>query len=159
MASETELYLNRAQDEFLLAKKDMELSMDDSIKQRLGIPADKTFFYSVISHAYYSIFYSAKAYLFLKGIKIYPPSEHKKTYIQFKEFVKKGFIDKELLKIYENELIKADDMLKILKTEKNKRGKFTYNIKSEANMPYAKESIENSRRFISFIKLIIESKK
>ena len=57
MDSEVKLYLNRAQDEFLLAENDMKISIDFKLKEILGIPREKTFFYSVISHAYYLIFY------------------------------------------------------------------------------------------------------
>ena len=71
MDSEVNLYLLRAEDEFLLSQKDLQISKDDKTKNFLGIPKDKTFYYSVISHAYYSIFYTAKAYLLNKGIKIY----------------------------------------------------------------------------------------
>ena len=122
----------------------------------MGISKDKTLYYSVISHAYYSIFYAAKAYLLLKRIKTSQPSEHKKTYGWLKRFVKEGIIDKELLKIYEAEIIKANSLLKIFQSEKKKRGTFTYQMKSEANLPFAEESIENARKFISNIKAIIE---
>jgi uncharacterized protein (UPF0332 family) len=156
MDSEVRLYLLRAEDEFLLSQKDLQISINNKIKDVLGIPKDKTFYYSVISHAYYSIFYAAKAYLLLKGIKTKTPNEHKKTFKEFKKFVKEGVLDKELLKIYEEEIIKADFLLKIFQSEKKKRGTFTYQMKSESNMPFAKESIENARRFISNIKAIVE---
>ena len=155
MDSEVNLYLIRAEDEFMLAEKDMKISTDIKLKAALGIPKEKTFFYSVITHAYYSIFYSAKAYLLSKGIKTEPPEEHKKTYREFSKFVRNGILDKELLKIYEDAIEKADSLLKIFKLEKKKRGIFTYNIKSEANLPYAKESIDNARKFISMIKIVI----
>jgi len=154
MDSEASLYLLRAEDEFLLAQKDLQLSTDIKTKEFLGIPLEKTFFYSVISHAYYSIFYTAKSYLLIKGIKTKIPNEHKKTYKSFKKFVRKGILDKELLEIYDTEIIKADYLLKIFKSEKAKRGTFTYQMKSESNLPFAEESIENARKFISSIKKI-----
>src|SRR3989344_368288 len=113
MDSEVKLYLARAEDEFLLAKKDMQISTDIKIKEILGILKDKTFFYSVIAHSYYSIFHSAKAYLLNKNIKTTAPEEHKKTYDLFSIFVKNGELDKELLIIYENEIFKANSMLQI----------------------------------------------
>jgi uncharacterized protein (UPF0332 family) len=155
MDSEVNLYLLRAEDEFLLSQKDLQISKDDKTKNFLGIPKDKTFYYSVISHAYYSIFYTAKAYLLNKGIKTKLPNEHKKAFKEFKKFVKDGILDKELLRIYEAEIIKADFLLKIFQSEKKKRGTFTYQMKSEANLPFAQESIENARKFISNIKAII----
>jgi len=155
MDSEINLYLLRAEDEFLLSQKDLQTSIDEKTKEFLGIPKEKTFFYSVISHAYYSIFYAAKAYLLTKGIKTSQPSEHKKTYRWFKKLVKEGILDEALLKIYETEIIKADFLLKIFQSEKKKRGTFTYQMKSEANLPFAEESIENARKFISSIKAVI----
>ena len=142
MDSEVELYLNRAEDEFLLAEKDMQLSTDIKLKEQLGIKQEKTFFHSVITHAYYAIFHSARAYLLSKVIKISPQKEHQKTFNAFKKFVKTGELDKELLRLYETEITKADSLLSIFKKEKKKRGRFTYNIKSEANIPYANESIQ-----------------
>lgn len=156
MDSEANLYLLRAEDEFLLSQKDLQISTDDKTKSLLGIPKDKTFYYSVISHAYYSIFYAAKAYLLDKGIKTKIPNEHNKTFNTFKKFVRDGVLDKELLKIYETEIVKADFLLSVFQSEKKKRGTFTYQMKSEANFPFAQESIENARKFISNIKAIIE---
>lgn len=156
MVSETKLYLQRSEDEILLSNKDLDCSIDSKIKEILGISKEKTFYFSVISHAYYSIFYAAKSYLFLKGIITNAPDEHKKTYEKFKTFVDRGILDNELLRIYENEISKAESLLNIFSIEKGKRGRFTYNIKSEANLPYAKESIENAKRFVSVIKAIVE---
>lgn len=156
MDSEVNLFLIRAEDEFLLAQKDLQVSIDNKTKDILGIPKDKTFYYSVISHAYYSIFYASKAYLLNKGIKTKTPNEHNKTFNIFKRFVKEGVLDKELLMIYKAEIIKADFLLRIFKSEKKKRGTFTYQMRSEANLPFAQESIENARKFISNIKAIIE---
>lgn len=157
MDSEVNLYLSRAEDEFLLSQKDMDLSTDLKTKETLGISLEKTFFYSVISHAYYSIFYTAKAYLLSKGIKTKAPNEHQKTYRKFRFFVVQGILDKELLKIYESEISKAEALLNIFFLKKSKRGRFTYNLKSEANLPYAKESVENARKFVSLIKAVLEN--
>jgi uncharacterized protein (UPF0332 family) len=156
MDSEAKLYIQRAEDEFMLSEKDMKMSLDNEIKDILGIPQDKTFFHSVIGHAYYCIFYSAKAYLLSKGIRTTPPEEHKKTYEEFQRVVNSGKISKQLFAIYETETIKAETLLSIFFTEKKKRGIFTYNVKSQANTPYAKESIENAKKFASSIKLILE---
>jgi len=156
MDSEAKIYLDRAGNEILLSENDMRMSIDDETKKFLGIPMEKTFFNSVINHAYYAIFYAAKAYLKSLDVKTSPPEEHKKTYEEFKKIVDSGNLDKQLLEIYETESIKAEALLYILLREKKKRGLFTYNIKSEANIPYAKESIDNSVNFLSLIKLILE---
>jgi len=156
MDSEIKLYLTRAEDEFFLANKDLELSIDPKIKDLLGAPNEKTFYHSVISHAYYSIFYSAKAYLLSKGIRTKVPDEHKKTYYNFKKFVDNRILDKDLLEIYEDAILKAETLLKIFFDEKRKRGIFVYNVKSEANLPYAQESIKKAKKFVSSIKAILE---
>ncbi len=156
MDSRVKLYLNRVEDEFLLAQQDMKISIDNKLKEILGIRQEKTFFHSVISHAYYTIFHCAKAYLLSKGIKTQPPEEHKATYEEFAKLVNKGLVDKELLSLYEDAIGKAESLLNIFFLEKRKRGFFTYNIKSEANIPYAKESIENAKKFITALKGIIE---
>ncbi len=52
MDSEIELYIMRAEDEFLLALHDMKLSTDFKVKEHFGFEKNKTFFFSVISHAY-----------------------------------------------------------------------------------------------------------
>ncbi|MFA6073605.1 MAG: hypothetical protein WC758_05820, partial [Candidatus Woesearchaeota archaeon] len=64
--------------------------------------------------------------------------------------------DRQLLELYEIETQKATVLLKIFIDEKRKRGIFTYNIKSDANIPVAKESLENSKKFISMIKLVLK---
>ena len=91
-----------------------------------------------------------------KGIKTDPPEEHKKTYDAFSRYVRLGEIDKKLMEIYESEIMKADSLLKIFRIEKKKRGMFTYNVKSEANTPYAQESLDNAKLFVSSIKKILE---
>ena len=151
MDSEVNLYLLRAEDEFLLSQKDLQLSTDDKTKDFLGIPKDKTFYYSVISHAYYSIFYTAKAYLITKRIITKAPEEHKKTYEEFRRLVSQGIVDKELLRLYEEVLIKAEKLLGIFKIEKKKRGEFTYQRIAQANLDPAKESLENAKTFLKHI--------
>ena len=150
------LYLDRAENEIVLAKCNFEISKDIGLKKILKIPEDKTFFNDVISQCYYSIFYAAKAYLLTKGIITAPPEEHKKTYIQFKKIAISGELDNQLLEIYEKEAEKAITLLGIFRWEKRKRGRFTYNVNSNANLPYAEESIKNAIKFASIIKAIVE---
>jgi uncharacterized protein (UPF0332 family) len=156
MDSRVKLYLERAENQILIAKTTFEISLDNNLKGILKISPDKTFFNDVISQCYYSIFYSAKAYLLSLGILTKPPEEHKKTYEEFKKVVFSGKLDKELLNIYESESEKAEVLLNIFYLEKKKRGKFTYNINSNANIPYAEESISNARKFVSLLKNVLE---
>ncbi len=156
MVSKVELYIRRADDELLLARTNFDISTKVEVKEFLKIPQNKTFFNDVISEAYYSIFYSAKAYLLTKGIETTPPEEHRRTYLAFKEFIEKGILDKELLEIYNLEAEKAEVLLKIFLKEKGNRGKFVYNINSEANLPIASGSINNAKKFVSLIKKVID---
>lgn len=151
MDSEVKLYLERAENELVLAEASFELSINDIAKETLKVPKNRTFYSNVISQAYYAIFYSAKAYLLNKGVKTKTPDEHKKTYKEFKKLVKQGIIDKELLEIYEDAVIKASSLLMIFKEEKWKRVHFTYHINASANKPFAENSLENSKKFLANI--------
>lgn len=146
-----ENYLERAQNEINLSEIVMELSLNPNSQTTFKVTKVDTYFSSVISHAYYAIFYSAKAYLLKKGIKTTVPNEHKKTFKAFKRFVKEGTIDKELLKIYEDIIIKAETLLGIFKDEKKNRGEFTYQKLAQANKEPARNSLENTKTFFRHI--------
>jgi hypothetical protein len=89
-------------------------------------------------------------------VKTKPPEIHKKTYEEFKKrFVDSSILDIELLKIYKIMIIRADDLLFLFRTEKKKRGQFTYHTIAQANIPYAEESINNARKFVTNINEII----
>jgi len=158
MDSEYKIYLQRAENELTLARMIMKLSLEPKIQEDVfKVPSISTYFSSVISNSYYSIFYSAKAYLLKKEIKTKSPEEHKKTFIEFKAFVDKGVLDVELLKIYESIMMKADTLLGIFKLEKSKRGKFTYKTIPQANKEPAEESIKHATTFFKNIFNICES--
>lgn len=156
MVSEIDLYLKRAEEKVLLAKICFEISTRNEAKTFLGIQQNQTFFNDIISLSYYSIFYSAKAYLLSKGVKTSPPEEHRKTYEEFAKFVEIGVLSKELLDIYENAAIEAETLLNIFFLGKRNRGKFTYNINANANLPFAKDSIENAKKFTSILIAIVK---
>lgn len=152
-------YLERAENELILAKANFELSTQASAKEMLKIPTNKTFFNNVISESYYAIFYSAKAYLISQDIKTNAPEEHKKTYVEFKIIVDSKKLDKQLAEIYEEESNKAETLLRIFFDEKRNRGRFTYNLNANANLPFAERSIKNARIFLSTIKNLLENHK
>lgn len=147
------IYLERANNEIKLADIALFVSNNKNIQiDIMRIEEPETYYSSVISHAYYCIFYSAKAYLAKKGIKTEAPEEHKKTYNELKKLVLQGVVDKELLNIYENILVKAETLLGIFKSEKKKRGEFTYQKLSEANFNPASQSLENAKTFFKHIR-------
>ena len=141
------IFINRAQNEINLSKIILRVSEDDELQKTVFKTPSDTYYSAVISHAYYSIFYMTKAYLLTKNIKIQAPEEHKKTYDNFKKLVDQGFVDVELLKIYQQMMLRADTLLEIFQTEKSKRGKFTYKKLPQANIEPANESLKNAEEF------------
>ena len=61
MDSLVEIFLNRAENELLVAERLFQLSIDAESKKFMKIPENFTFYSSVISHSYYAVFYSAKS--------------------------------------------------------------------------------------------------
>lgn len=152
MDSSIKLLLERAENELDLAKVIFTLTENKNIQSEVfHLNKIQTFYSSVINHSYYCIFYGAKAYLLTKGIKTDAPEVHKKTFEAFKKLVNKGVISEELLKIYEDVFIKAEILLGIFKSEKKKRGEFTYQKIAQANREPANQSLENSKIFFSNI--------
>jgi uncharacterized protein (UPF0332 family) len=142
-----DLYLRRAQNELNLSLIILKISDNKDLQiSTFGMKQD-TYYSAAISHAYFSIFYAAKAYLMLKGIKTEAPEEHRKTFDAFSKLVETGVIDVELLKIYREMFVKADALLQIFEREKGKRGKFTYRRISQANREPATESVNNAKFF------------
>ncbi|MFH1249349.1 MAG: HEPN domain-containing protein [archaeon] len=156
MDSESKLYLERANNEIKLADIIKILSQDRNMQLNIfKISEPETYFSAVITHSYYAIFYSAKAYLLQKGIKTKMPNEHRKTFREFRRFVKEGVLDKELLRIYEEVLVRAESLLSIFALEKGKRGRFTYEKLPQANMPPANESLNNASLFFKTISRVL----
>ena len=150
------LYLERSENEIRLATVLRNLSNSDD-KAKFGAEKNDTFYSSAITHAYYAIFYAAKALLLTRNINTEAPEIHKKTFESFKtEFVDSGILDVQLFKIYKEMLIRADVLLGIFELEKRKRGTFTYKTLPQANLEPAIESIENGKTFIKHIKVVLE---
>lgn len=143
------MYFRRAKTELETAEILHEISKNKDAKQNFDISPDSTYYSGVISHAYYAIFYSAKAMLLTKNIETEAPEVHKKTLDAFKkEFIESGLLDAKLLVIYKQMIIRAETLLEIFKAEKRKRGDFTYNTIPQANAEPAEESIKNAKEFV-----------
>lgn len=150
-------YIERAENEIVVAETLKRLSSEASAKQYFGISDRMTFYSSVISHSYYSIFYAAKAILLAKGIKTSAPEIHKKTFEEFKKsLVDTGFLDVKLFEIYKKMAVRADELLGIFRDEKWKRGNFTYSTIPQANREPAEDSLKNAKLFVSNITKIIQ---
>ena len=155
--SDAELYLLRAENELIVAQMLFEISSNPFLqKEQFKLEKEFTFYSTVISHSYYCIFYSAKAILIENGIKTEAPEVHKKTLDAFERYlVETGKLDVELLKIYKQIMIKADELLEIFSKEKGKRGEFTYRKLPQANLEPAKESLEHASLFFKNINKIL----
>jgi len=159
MDSKAEMYLKRALSEIDSAQILFEASDKKDVLAKTGTADSGSSFYSgAISHAYYAIFYCAKAMLLTKGMETKSPEIHKKTLEAFKTaFIDSGLLDVKLLMIYREMIVKAEDLLEIYKEEKWKRGNFTYNTIPQANKKPAKESIENARFFFKHCNTYLNS--
>jgi len=148
MDSKVEIYLRRARSEIDSAKVLFEISNKKGLLSLFELDENSSFYSGVISHAYYTIFYCAKAMLLTKNTETKAPRIHQKTINLFKEiFIDTEILDKKLLSIYEENIIRAEVLLEIFKDEKWKRGHFTYNTIPQANKHPAEESLENARIF------------
>lgn len=152
-----ELYISRAENEIIAAQILFEISNNVNLqKEQFKLEKDFTFYSLTISHAYYCIFYSAKAILINEGVKTESPDVHRKTLEAFEKFlVKTGKLDLELLKIYKKMIIRADGLLGIFSLEKKKRGEFTYQKLPQANKEPAKESLDNAALFFKNVNKIL----
>ena len=157
MNDEAELYLQRAENELVAAQMLFDISSNPLLqKEQFKLEKEFTFYNGVISHSYYSIFYSAKASLLKIGIKTEAPEVHKKTLEAFEKYlVRTGKLDFELLKIYQKIIVRAEELLGIFSKEKGKRGKFTYQKLPQANREPAKESFDNASFFFRNINKIL----
>ncbi len=152
MDSDIKLFIERSKNEMDLANVVYIVTGNKRMQiEEFHLDSAQTFYSGVIAHSYYSIFYAAKAYLLMKGIKTRLPSEHKKTFDHFRDLASKGVIKKDLIKIYEQEYIKAEELLRIFKSEKGKRGHFTYQRIAQANKEPSDISMKNAGIFFKHI--------
>lgn len=148
MDSKADMFLKRAKSELDSAEILFKVSNKNEMKSMFELNAGSTFYSGVISHAYYAIFYCAKAMLLTKKIETESPEIHRKTFDEFKMvFIDTGLLDTKLLMIYRELIIRAETLLWIYKEEKKKRGTFTYNTIPQANKDPAEDSIRNSKTF------------
>lgn len=152
-----ELCIGRAENELVAGQVLFEISGNRELqKNTFGLKREFTFYSSVISHAYYCIFFAAKAILAVNGIRTDSPNIHLKTLNAFeKHLVDTGKLDVDLLKIYKDMIVRADELLGIFAAEREKRGRFTYRKLPQANLEPAMESMKNALLFFKHINKII----
>src|SRR3989344_9606087 len=114
MDSKAEMFMKRARTEIDSASILFEVSNKKDQKDIFKIDEDETFYSGAISHAYYAIFYCAKAMLLTKKIETDSPEIHRKTFDAFKkEFIDTGAMDAKLLIIYKQMIVRAEALLEI----------------------------------------------
>jgi len=157
MDSLIEVYVDRSSNEIMIAESLKRLTEQEEDKENFDLPEDTSFYSAVISHSYYAIFYIAKALLLTKRIDTKSPEVHKKTFEEFKvNFVDTKELDINFLKIYKKMIVRADELLKIFKDEKWKRGHFTYQTIPQANKEPAEDSLKNAKFFVSNIMKVVK---
>jgi len=155
MDLEVKLLVERAENELLAARTLKMISENAALKNSIELRPESTFYSAVISHAYYTIFYCAKAYLLSKKIPLPEQGQHQAVYFGFKKLVREGQITEDLLKLYDEVKVKAETLLEIFETEEENRTKFTYKTSAQANKEPAESSIKNSQLFFSYIRDLI----
>src|SRR3989338_1088904 len=124
---QTKLNFQRAENELKHGELSFKISQDNELKKKLELLPEDTFYSGTISHAYYAIFFAAKTLLAESGITTKSPNIHKATLDAFAYYlVISKKLDFELLKIYKSAAVKADTLLGVFASEKDKRGEFTY---------------------------------
>jgi len=147
----------RAENELKHAEAVFKISSDVRLKREFDLLETDTFYSGAITHAYYAVFFAAKALLMTSKIETKTPNVHKATLDAFANyFIINGKLDLELLKIYQSTIIRADFLLELFVSEKEKRGEFTYKTLPDANKEPAHESINNATKFLINIKKVMK---
>jgi uncharacterized protein (UPF0332 family) len=151
------LNFNRAENELKHAETVFRISENKKLKTELSLLEEDTFYSGVITHSYYAIFFATRALLLKLNVRTKSPNIHKATLDAFAYyFVINGKLDVELLRIYKSSIVKADSLLELLTSERDKRGTFTYQKLPDANKEPAKESINNAVTFLTHTKKLIQ---
>ncbi|MEK6816050.1 MAG: hypothetical protein AABY09_00415 [Nanoarchaeota archaeon] len=138
----------------LMYKENSEVSLETA-KKLLSLESDtyKPYLWVIVS-SYYSMYYIANAVLLQLGYKVGENISHKVTGDALIVFARNK-LKKELIEGYEDAkddalaLIssKADDLLKSLDLEREKRGRFQYRMDEKAKKEKALTSLERAKAF------------
>ncbi|HLD10672.1 MAG TPA: hypothetical protein VJB89_01200 [Candidatus Nanoarchaeia archaeon] len=161
-----EFFLDNSKNSFNSAKLLLEVSSNSKLKDSLGYP-DFNCLLWVINASYYSMFYMARALLENNGIKIKVDlSIHSLVFDSLTYyFYITGKLEKKFIEEFKEaelesyELLgkdKAKEIMEDYLNEKDKRGKFTYEMGEIVMIVKAKTSINRARRFNEEIRKLIE---
>ncbi|MBU0466611.1 MAG: hypothetical protein KJ600_00590 [Nanoarchaeota archaeon] len=162
----TEFFLKNSRDSLESAKLLLNVSTKAELKALMGIPGFNGFLWT-INASYYSMFYMARALLENAGIKI--KTELSVHSIVFDAlvcyFYLTGKIEKSIIEEFNeaeeeaNEILgkeKAKGLIEDYFHEKDKRGKFTYEMGAIVMQNKAQTSLERAKRFNEEIRKIID---
>ncbi len=163
----SDFFINNARDSLESAKLLFKASTNKEVQGLLGFPNFNGFLW-VVNASYYSMFYMARALLESNGVKIRQGSEsvHLVTFDALVYyFYLTGKIEKSLIEEFReageeaSETLgkdKAKSLIEDYSYEKDKRGRFTYEMGEIAIRNKAETSLNRAIRFNEEIRKIIE---
>ena len=167
---EVKFFIDNSRNSFNSAKLLFEVSTNTQLKNLTGFQ-DFDGFLWVINSSYYSMFYMARALLESEGITV-KTNESSIHFIVFNALVyyfhltkklEKGFIEEfRDAEIESSELLgkqKAKELVEDYFFEKEKRGRFTYEMGEIAIQGKAQTSLERAKKFNERIRKLLEAKK
>ncbi|MDO8622900.1 MAG: hypothetical protein Q7R52_01535 [archaeon] len=161
----TDFFIKNAKDSLDSAKVLFDISVDEKIKNTIGIPNFNGFLW-VINSSYYSMFYMARALLESIGVKI--KTDESVHFLVFNAliyyFYSNGKLEKHFIEDFENaqaessEILgreKAKEIISNYSSEKDKRAKFTYEIGEIAMKSKAETSLNRAKKFNEEVRKIL----
>ncbi|MEK6952378.1 MAG: hypothetical protein AABX29_05155 [Nanoarchaeota archaeon] len=158
-------FLNNSKNSLDTAKLLFEASTNQRLKHSLGFPEFNSFLW-VVNSSYYSMFYMARALFEKNGIKIKTElSVHEVTFnalVYYFYLTRK--LEKSIVESFQEASEEAKDILgkekaKVLiedyYSEKDKRGRFTYEMGEVAMRNKAQTSLERAKRFNEEIRKLL----
>jgi len=152
-----DFFLKNAKDSLDSAKILLDISLNEKTKNSLGMP-DFNGFLWVINSSYYSMFYMARTLLESIGVKI--KTEESMHFLVFNAlvyyFYSTGKLERHFIEDFENaqeesaQILgkeKAREIISDYSSEREKRGKFTYETGEIAMKGKAETSLSRAKRF------------
>ena len=152
-----DFFLKNSKDSLDSAKILLDISLNEKTKNSLGMP-DFNGFLWVINSSYYSMFYMARTLLESIGVKI--KTEESMHFLVFNAlvyyFYSTGKLERHFIEDFENaqeesaQILgkeKAREIISDYSSEREKRGKFTYETGEIAMKGKAETSLSREKRF------------
>lgn len=161
----TQFFLNNAKNSLESAKLSFEASVNEKLKNSMGLSGFNGFLW-VINSSYYSMFYMARALMESEGIKIKTDlSVHAVTFDSLVYyFYLTGKLERRIIEEFAEAETEASEILGKEKAkelvedyfhEKRKRAAFTYELGAVAMQNKAQTSLERAKRFNEEIRKVL----